>query len=134
MSDPHAAHGHSEHSHEKSDAHPGSIAGFEVALLLLVVFSMAAMGGLFYYLSHREAVADTSRSPLAVEGALPPAPNLQVAPASDIEQLHAAENMRLNTYGWVDKEQGVVRIPIEKAMEIVAKQGLPVRLPPATGQ
>jgi hypothetical protein len=134
MSDPHAGHEHSGHGHEKSDAHPGSIAGFEVALLVLAIVSMAAMGGLFYYFTNREAVADTSRSPLAAEGALPPAPNLQVSPASDLEQLHADENMRLNTYGWVDKEQGVIRIPIEKAMEIVAKQGLPVRLPPATGQ
>ena len=133
MSDPHAAHGHSEHGHEKSDAHPESIAGFEVALLLLAVLSMAAMGGLFYYFTNREAVADTSRSPLATERVLPPAPNLQVSPASDLEQLRADENMRLNTYGWVDKEQGVVRIPVEKAMEMVAKQGLPVRLPPATG-
>ncbi len=134
MSDPHVGHGHSEHGHEKSDANPGSIAGFEVALLLLAVVSMAAMGGLFYYFTNREAVADTSRSPLATERSLPPIPNLQVNPASDLEQLRVEENKRLNTYGWVDKEQGIVRIPVEKAMEVVAKQGLPRQLPPATGQ
>ncbi len=134
MSDPHVEHGSLEHGHEKSDAHPGSIAGFEIALLLLAVLSMAAMGGLFYYLTNREAIADTSRSPLAAERSLPPAPHLQVSPASDIEQLHADENKRINTYGWVDKEQGVVRIPVEKAMEIVATQGLPAQLAPATGR
>jgi hypothetical protein len=134
MSDPHASHGHSEHSHEKSDANPRAIAGFEVALLLLMAFSMAAMGGLFYFFSHREAVADTSRSPLAIEGTLPPAPNLQVTPASDLDQLRAEEDVRLNTFGWVDKGQGVVRIPVQTAMEVVVKQGLPVQLPPATGQ
>jgi len=32
----------------------------------------------------------------------------------------------LENYSWVDKSQGKVRIPIERAMELVAKQGLPV--------
>jgi len=33
----------------------------------------------------------------------------------------------LTSYGWVDKNAGVVRIPIDEAMKIVVKQGLPVR-------
>jgi hypothetical protein len=65
---------------------------------------------------------------------LPPAPNLQVTPASDLDQLRAEEDLRLNTFDWVDKEQGVVRIPVQTAMEVVVKQGLPAQLPPATGQ
>jgi hypothetical protein len=40
---------------------------------------------------------------------------------------------RLNSYGWVDKQTGVVRIPIEQAMAIIAEDGLPVgSLPTAT--
>jgi hypothetical protein len=33
----------------------------------------------------------------------------------------------LSTYGWVDRQNGTARIPIERAMDIIAEQGLPVR-------
>jgi hypothetical protein len=134
MSDPHATNGHAAHSHEKSDASPGSVAGFEFALLLLCAVSMALMAGLFYYLTERETVADTSRSPLATERVVPPSPNLQISPTADLEQLRAEEETRLQTYGWVDQEQQIVRIPVEKAMDIVAERGVPATLPAATGQ
>lgn len=38
-----------------------------------------------------------------------------------LKELHASEQEELNTYGWVDKDKGTVRIPIERAMELVAK-------------
>jgi hypothetical protein len=103
-------------------------------LLLLAAVSMALMAGLFYYLTERETVADNSRSPLAVERQAPPSPNLQISPTADLEQLHAEEETRLRTYGWVDQEQQIVRIPVEKAMDIVAERGVPAALPAATGR
>jgi hypothetical protein len=33
----------------------------------------------------------------------------------------------LQSYGWIDQQKGVVRIPIERAMELTAERGLPVR-------
>jgi hypothetical protein len=51
-------------------------------------------------------------------------PKLQVDPAQDINQLREEENRKLSTYGWVDKNKGVVRIPIEQAIRIVADRGL----------
>jgi topoisomerase IA-like protein len=36
----------------------------------------------------------------------------------------------LESYGWVDKDKGVVRIPIEEAMRLIAERGLPPT-PPA---
>ena len=53
-------------------------------------------------------------------------PMLQVDPVADMEAMAAEENERLNSYGWVDKEAGIVRIPIERAIELTAEQGLPV--------
>ena len=40
--------------------------------------------------------------------------------------LHAREDLLLNNYSWVDQAQGKVRIPIERAMELIAQRGLPV--------
>lgn len=45
----------------------------------------------------------------------------------DVADLHARENLLLDNYSWVDRKSGKVRIPIERAMELVAEHGLPVR-------
>jgi len=56
-----------------------------------------------------------------------PQPRLQIDDGNqEIADLHAKEDLLLENYSWVDKSQGKVRIPIEQAMELVAKQGLPV--------
>ncbi len=56
-----------------------------------------------------------------------PQPRLQTDDGNqEIADLHAKEDLLLQNYSWVDKSQGKVRIPIERAMELVAKQGLPV--------
>ena len=58
-----------------------------------------------------------------VAGALPsepPAPRLETAPALDLRALRAAEDAQLRGYGWVDRGGGVVHIPIERAMDLVA--------------
>jgi hypothetical protein len=55
----------------------------------------------------------------------PPMPQLQVSPARDLEQLRRSEEQVLSSYGWVDRKNGVVRIPIEEAMKHVLEKGLP---------
>src|ERR1019366_3985774 len=56
-----------------------------------------------------------------------PQPRLQTDDGNqEIADLHAKEDLLLENYSWVDKSQGKIRIPIERAMELVAKQGLPV--------
>ena len=52
-----------------------------------------------------------------------PAPALQTMPLADLEALQAAQRARLEEYGWVDKEKGIVRVPIGRAMQIVAAKG-----------
>jgi len=41
--------------------------------------------------------------------------------------MRAAQERQLTTYGWLDKEKQTVRIPIDRAMELLAKRGLPAR-------
>jgi hypothetical protein len=53
--------------------------------------------------------------------------SLQEKPTLDITELRKSEKAMLGSYGWVDKEKGVVRIPIEEAISLVAARGLPVR-------
>ena len=56
-----------------------------------------------------------------------PTPRVQVDDGSqDVVDLHAREDLLLNNYTWVDAEHTRVRIPIERAMELMAQHGLPV--------
>lgn len=56
-----------------------------------------------------------------------PYPQLQLDDGNtDLAALHDREDLLLNYYSWVDESKGVVRIPIERAMELIAQQGLPV--------
>jgi hypothetical protein len=56
-----------------------------------------------------------------------PTPRLQLDDGNqDVADLHAREDILLNNYTWIDESKGTVRIPIERAMEIIAQTGLPV--------
>jgi hypothetical protein len=56
-----------------------------------------------------------------------PAPRLQMDNGDqDLANLHEREDLLLNYYSWVDRSKGTVRIPIERAMELIAQRGLPV--------
>jgi hypothetical protein len=54
-----------------------------------------------------------------------PAPALQISPRADMARFRAEEEAELSSYGWVDRGRGVVRIPIDQAMEKVARDGIP---------
>lgn len=58
---------------------------------------------------------------------IPPPPRLQVQAGKEMEMLRQREDRILSTYGWNDKAAGVARIPIDRAMELLLKRGLPVR-------
>jgi hypothetical protein len=62
-----------------------------------------------------------------------PPPNLQVRPVQDFAAFRARERGVLDSYGWVDKDKGVVHIPIEEAMRLVVERGLPAAAPADTG-
>ncbi len=62
---------------------------------------------------------------------LPPEPRLQAEPKIELKDLRADEDAILNSYGWVDPNKGIVRIPIDQAIDIVAQKGLPSKPSPA---
>lgn len=63
--------------------------------------------------------------PLATIEQVPPAPRLQAAPALELEEMQARDRLILESYGWVDRDAGIARIPIERAMAILAERGWP---------
>jgi hypothetical protein len=61
-----------------------------------------------------------------------PTPRIQTDDGNqDVADLHQREDLLLDHYTWLDQSQGKVRIPIERAMELIAQRGLPVVQPSA---
>lgn len=54
-----------------------------------------------------------------------PEPRLQTDPAGDLRRYRASMERTLHSYGWVDRQHGLARIPIEEAMRRVAERGIP---------
>lgn len=56
-----------------------------------------------------------------------PTPRLELDDGNqDLADLHEREDLLLNYYSWIDRSKGTVRIPIDRAMELIAQRGLPV--------
>jgi len=116
-------------AYEKSDidvARLGRI-GFVVTSIVAMCFVVAWW--LFGFLVRHEVETSGQPHPLAetVGRTEPPLPRLQTDPRSDLLALRTQEDETLGSYGWVDKEQGIVRVPIDRAMDLIAKRGLLAR-------
>jgi hypothetical protein len=101
-------------------------------LLLIIAIAIVAMWSLGFGIKDR-LVASDPPPPLLPEARIehrPPGPNLQVDPRQQLLDLRADEERLLATYGWVDETQGLARVPIDKAMDLLVEQGLPT--PPTT--
>ena len=100
---------------EKSDWPLGIVGWVLVGTFIFLVIAPFVLIGAF-----PRAVSDVSRV-LAIE---PPQPRLQTDPSEDLTRFLADEDERLNTYYWIDKEKGIVHIPIEQAMQELAQEGI----------
>ena len=100
-----------------------------IGLAVLGIVSAVLMYGFFQVLGSREARLGLPPSDLAQRYGRqePPAPRLQPDPRRDLVDMRAEEPAVLNTYGWVDRSAGVVRVPVQRAMELLVQRGLPAR-------
>ena len=114
--------------HEHSDANVWIIVKFGLWLAISALVIHVGLGFLFgLFVKQREET--TQEFPLAVgqEQRLPTAPRLQRFPVNEFYDFRQREDAILKNYGWVNKETGVVRMPITEAMKRVVESGLPVR-------
>jgi hypothetical protein len=103
---------------------------FAIWLAASMLVSLAIVYGALWFFERRATRANQAAQqyPLAADFERPrPTPALQTQPFMDVYMLRQGENDRLTSYGWVDKDGGVARIPIDRAMEVILQRGLPVR-------
>ncbi|HEU0179857.1 MAG TPA: hypothetical protein VFV58_36960 [Blastocatellia bacterium] len=136
MTGDHDANG-AEALHEPNTVNIPGVVKFLTGLFVAVVASALLMAGLLSYFDARKAREAPPPSPLATGVRLPPQPRLQGAPGSvgspaeDINRFRKQEDQMLDSYGWIDQQNGVIRIPIEQAKKLIEQRGLPVTPPRA---
>ena len=119
---------HLEVHHEESDVNILAIFGFGGGLMAVAFVVLLAIYVLFGFFDVRERATVPAEYPLAAQAnKVPPEPRLQEHPREDLSELRAREDEILTSYGWVDKNAGVVRIPIDAAIKLTLERGLPAR-------
>jgi hypothetical protein len=108
---------------EETDVNVTAVGKFAVALVIMTVLAMLLLVGVFKYFQSQGGGQARSVDPAKVF----PQPQLQTTPIPDLKAIRAAEEQVLTSYGWVDAQKGVVRIPIARAMDMLVQRGLPVR-------
>lgn len=112
--------------YERQDLNPRSIALFGAALAVVIGMAVALIT-LFQWLAARQYAGRQPPRPPVAAAREAAEPRLQVNGPAELRAMREAEERALNGYGWVDREAGIVRIPIDRAMEILAQKGLPAR-------
>jgi hypothetical protein len=116
-------------SYEHTDANVWVVAKFGFWLVVMAIVLHLGMGLMYALLIDQATATGEPRYPLAPAGEvrLPPEPRLQELPETEIRVFRAAQDRRLHSYGWVDREAGTVHIPIDEAMRLTVERGLPAR-------
>src|SRR5207245_3863094 len=125
---------------EHRDIGVAGIIYFFVGLAAATILVHLLLIGLYNFLDKREQAREPSLSPLVTptpgdtrhvpqnypETAFPD-PRLETDERMQLDSTRLAEEEKLNSYGWVDEKAKTVRIPIERAMDLLVQRGLPVR-------
>jgi hypothetical protein len=111
--------------YEASDASLKSVIMLVALTAGLVLVGVISMWALFGFIVDHYESQDVPPSPLAGTRAPFTGPRLQVSPPLDMKEMKAAEQEILESYDWVDQEAGIVRIPIERAIDLISERGLP---------
>jgi len=92
-----------------------SLAFLAVATLVILLLVV----GIFRYFYDVDKTGETQKA------VIPPEPRIEVAPYEQYQKLREQEDHIQTTYAYVDKDGGVVRVPISKAIDMLAAKGLP---------
>jgi hypothetical protein len=144
---PNPANSNGNGGYERSDIGAAGVLYFLLGLLVAGLFIFFLVDGIYSYLDKRSeaeqapinplvtnAPADTRRVPRDYPQGAFPNPKLEEDERGQLNGIRLKEEQTLATYDYIDKNAGTVRIPIDRAMDLIAQRGLPVRAQSATGE
>jgi hypothetical protein len=125
---------------EHQDLQPRGILYFLLGLAVFLLLSIVCIRGVYAFLDHREKALQPPVNPLVTNvptdtrhiapgypQSVFPDPKLEENERGQLNGILLQEENTLYSYGWIDEKAGTVRIPIERAMDLIAQRGLPVR-------
>jgi hypothetical protein len=134
-------------SFERQDLQASGILYFLLALVIATGLCLFGLRGLYDFLDHREKALQPPVNPLVknvpadtrqITPGYPqsafPNPKLEEDERGQLNGIRLEEDNALYSYGWADEKAGAVRIPIERAMDLIVQRGLPVRPQGAVGE
>jgi hypothetical protein len=131
-------HGHGSHglklNHETTDIPLTGTTRAAIVTMAVIAGVMAMVYGAWGLFEWRMRQVDRPAPPLAEQGyghRVPGMPRVQSTPVEDLAQHRAAQDGKLASYGWIDRNSGSVRIPIERAMALVAERASTIADPQA---
>jgi hypothetical protein len=141
--------GNNEFEHQ--DLSPQSVYLFLAGLAVAGIIIYFVLWGMYHFLDSYRRAHQPAQNPLVQQTEtdtriVPPSeitnfpqPRLERNERTELNDFRLGEEQQLNSYGWVDQPAGVVHIPIDRAMQLVAQQGLPTTprtgtIPPAEGE
>jgi hypothetical protein len=110
--------------HETRDVSGIYVSLFALALAAALALLLPLLIWLFSRFEAQAQRRDPVQSPLAGDQ-VPLEPRLETNPGAELAALRAHEEQELTTYGWIDMRQNAVRLPIDRAIELLAARGLP---------
>lgn len=102
--------------YEISDAPPQLIALLAAGIGLFLIATPFLLLLVFPGAAYRDGIGGNLPTP--------PVPVLQTHPRSDLAQFRANEDAKLDSAGWIDRDRGVVHIPVRRAMQLLSQRGL----------
>lgn len=116
--------------YEHTDANVWIIVKFLVWLVISAVVIHFGLGLMYGFLIEQSKETTQATYPMAAPAGqrrLPPSPRLQQFPPNELHTFRLGEEELLHHYGWMNRNAGVVHIPVEDAMRALVAKGLPVR-------
>jgi hypothetical protein len=112
--------------HERKDVDVTSLFTIVLILFLSCVVIFLVVTTMMHYFNLREPPKTAGEANIPATSAEEfPAPRLEVKPGASVAALRAAEDADLNSYGWIDRNARTVRIPINRATQLILERGLP---------
>lgn len=116
-----------EHLYETTDAKAKPILYYGIALLLLTLVSLVLMWFFYAALDKYETSQDTPSFFVKDERWQAPDIQLETHPSKERQEYAKEQEELQSSYGWIDPANEIVRVPVERAVEIALEKGFPVR-------
>jgi hypothetical protein len=117
---------HPGRGYEDSDVSVGRLIAFAGGVVALVVLGVLGSAAVFHFFVRHQPLGPPA-SPFEDVRTVPPEPRLQTTAPLDLKDYRANQEKILEGYGWVDSQAGIVRIPVDRAMDLLLQKGFPVR-------